>query len=95
MFGLTKGPPLHDPLAVAVLLNPSFGIFGDQEERWHVDVVTDGLHSDSPEEQGQVGRTVILEVEEGGVHIPRNVNVHRFWAIVEQCMQHAAATISS
>ena len=97
VFGLTKGPPLHDPLAVAVLLDgqgENLG-FGDRGgESWHVTVVTDGLHSQLDMEQGQVGRTVISKAESGGVRIPRGVNVHRFWSLIESCMLRAEQAIS-
>lgn len=94
VFGLTKGPPLHDPLAVAILLGTSLRFDDHDGERWHVDVVTDGLHSNSSEEQGQVGRTVITKAEEGGVRIPRGVDVHRFWTIVDDCMRRAEKNIA-
>lgn len=92
VFGLTSGPPLHDPIAVAVLLNnlgetPLFDDHGG--ERWHVHVVTDGLHSEKDEERGQLGRTVITKAEEGGVHIPRGMDVGLFWELVEICMGRA------
>lgn len=92
VFGLTKGPPLHDPIAVAVLLNEmrDIPLFDDRKgERWHVNVVTDGLHSDLDNERGQVGRTVVKQAERGGVRIPRGIDVRRFWAILENCMQRA------
>lgn len=96
VFGLARGPPLHDPIAVAVLLaDASRGEplhFDDRGgERWHVDVVTDGLHSDRSDERGQVGRTRVREalVGEGGVRIPRGVDVEQFWAIIESCVQRA------
>lgn len=84
VFGLSEGPPLHDPLAVAVLLdsitNDPDRLFEDSEsERWHVDVVTEG---------DQAGRTV-LTPQEHGVFIPRSVNVNRFWDLVEDCMAKA------
>ncbi|KAL8716847.1 MAG: hypothetical protein Q9225_005862 [Loekoesia sp. 1 TL-2023] len=65
VFGISEGPPLHDPVAVAVVLseigaeNLAFDDGGG--ERFNVDVVTDGAHSDSDTERGQVGRTVIWE----------------------------------
>lgn len=81
VFGLKDGPPLHDPLAVAVLLTglePT--LFNDQKyERYEVEVVTGGE---------QDGRTVISSVDEG-VFIPRAVNVERFWDIIEKCMEAA------
>ena len=97
IFGLSKGPPLHDPLAVATLLDGLSEVIGFDDrggERWHVNVVTDGLHSNLDSERGEVGRTVITKAEEGGVRIPRGVDVHRFWELVERCMQRAEQAIS-
>ena len=101
VFGLTQGPPLHDPIAVAVLLDNVVdkGLFYDRGgERWRVKVVTDGLHSDVEDEQGQVGMTAIGQPEGGsgvvGVRIPRGLDVERFWTILEQCMQRAEDAIS-
>lgn len=96
VFGLTSGPPLHDPIAVAVLLNDAchdepleFDDGGG--ERWHVDVVTDGQHSDRTDEMGQVGRTRVRKAGagEGGVRIPRGMDVKHFWDIIEGSVQRA------
>lgn len=96
VYGFTSGPPLHDPIAVAVLLIDACHDqrldFDDRGgERWHVDVVTDGLHSDRRDERGQVGRTRVRKavVGEGGVRIPRGIDVKHFWAIIEGCVQRA------
>jgi len=51
VFGISEGPPLHDPLAVAIILDPSLSKFsynppgsqGDKEV-WTIDVVTAGEH---------------------------------------------------
>jgi len=97
VFGLKDGPPLHDPIAVAVLLNHlgSPCLFDDHEgERWHVQVVTDGLHSERDEERGQLGRTVITEAEKGGVRIPRGMNVTQFWVLIEFCLGLTQAAIA-
>ena len=96
VFGLTRGPPLHDPIAVAVLLDEK--LFDDRGgERWKVKVVTDGLHSDVPTEQGQVGRTIVSPAGKGedGVRIPRGVDGSRFWALVEDCMQRAEEAVAT
>ena len=97
VFGLTKGPPLHDPLAVAILLDGLSEViqFNDNGERWHVNVVTDGLHSDLEAEQGQVGRTMLTKAEEGGVRIPRGLDRFRFWQIIDECLARAEKAISS
>lgn len=87
VFGLTDGPPLHDPLAVAVILshNSDPGVrieFGDNGgERWYVDVVLEG---------DQIGRTVITKSESGqGVRIPRTLDVDKFWKTLNDCMASA------
>lgn len=81
VFGLKDGPPLHDPLAVAVLLmDLEQNLFDDgKRERYKVDIVTEG---------DQDGRTVISRADQG-VFIPRSVNVDRFWDIIEECLQAA------
>jgi len=106
VFGLTRGPPLHDPITVAVLLDGvcEGGLFDDRGgERWRVKVVTDGQHSDLEDEQGRVGMTVVDKIVEGsgegasglGVRIPRGLDVERFWAIIEMCMRRAEEAISA
>lgn len=96
VFGLKIGPPLHDPIAIAVLLE-GLGIeFDDQGgERWNVEVVTDGLHSDKDKERGQVGRTVTSKAAAGGVRIPRSLNVARFWETVELCLNLVEESLDS
>lgn len=100
-FGFTSGPPLHDPVAVAVLLidvcqSEPLDFDDRGGERWHVDVVTDGLHSNRDDERGQVGRTIVRKAlaGEGGVRIPRGLNVKRFWAIIEGCVQRAEVLLA-
>ena len=105
VFGLLDGPPLHDPIAVAVLLDnmldntlPNTLAFDDREgERWSVKVVTDGQHSYLASEQGQVGRTVARKVMagQGGVRIPRGTDVQRFWNIIDDCISRAEAVVVS
>lgn len=85
VFHLTEGPPLHDPLAVAVLLSrhedPAVSIdFSDHGgERWDVNVVLEGE---------QIGRTVIAPAKHG-VIIPRSLDLDTFWTVLEQCMARA------
>ena len=78
VFGLGTGPPVHDPVAVAVLLsnlNPAMGHretsknmlnFSDNDgERFVVNVVTDGQHGTDPLHTGQLGRTIVKPVPGG------------------------------
>lgn len=86
VFGVEEGPPLHDPVAVAVLLA---GLRGDSavpfhdegRERWEVEIVTEGE---------QVGRTKITAAKEG-VFIPRAIDYRKFWNTLEDCMKQADA----
>lgn len=101
VYGLTAGPPLHDPIAVAVILNHAalgepLEFHDDSGERWHVTVVTDGLHSDCDDERGQVGGIKVHKAapHEGGVRIPKRLNVEHFWAIIEGCIQSAELVLA-
>lgn len=100
VFGITEGPPLHDPLAVAVALDGIGGVeipfydFKEGEEgrgeRFRVEVVTEGSHEDALK-GAQTGRTVVTLLPKGeeGVKIPRGLDVDRFWAVVEECLEKA------
>ena len=81
VFGLKNGPPLHDPLAVAVLLRtlePS--LFKDEgHQRWNVEVVTEGE---------QTGRTITTRSDQG-VYIPKAIDITRFWQLIEESMSQA------
>lgn len=85
VFGLTDGPPLHDPLAVAILLqdHPDEKMrinFEDRDgERWRIRVIMDGE---------QRGRTIASPAKEG-VTIPRSLDLAKFWDTLEDCMARA------
>lgn len=106
VFGITAGPPLHDPLAVAVVLDGIAGIevpfydytvSGTDEkgarERFKVKVVTEGTHEQALRGETQTGRTAVSLLEQGGegVKIPRGLNVGMFWGILEECLSRADA----
>ena len=100
-FGLTTGPPLHDPLAVAVILstlNPAFAskhpnqalAFDDKGgERFALSIVTDGQHGKDVSATGQLGRSIAIPVDGPGVAVPRGVDLDAFWNMVLQCVQIA------
>ena len=100
VFGLNDGPPLHDPLAVAVILstlNPVFATqypdqvlrFDDRNgERFSVDVITDGLHGTDVAVVGSLGRSVVAPFPQG-VAIPRGVDLDAFWNLILDCLRRA------
>ncbi|CRJ84830.1 hypothetical protein BN1708_009153 [Verticillium longisporum] len=105
VFGITDGPPLHDPLAVAVALigTPHEIAFRDFDaaaarsgsvkyrERFEVNVETEGSYADAVEGKTQTGRTICKKLEAGsaGVAIPRGIDVPKFWKVLEECIQRA------
>lgn len=101
VFGLATGPPLHDPLAVAVVLstlNPDFAQkhpgqtlkFDDKGgERFALRVITDGRHGKDVSTTGQLGRSIAAAVEGPGVAIPRGVDLPAFWDMVLHCVELA------
>lgn len=102
VFGITEGPPLHDPLAVAVILDGiagheipfcdfEGGLDGERKrERFEVRVVTEGSHEDA-KNGAQTGRTIarLLPDGEEGVKIPRGLDIPRFWSVMEDCVRRA------
>jgi uridine nucleosidase len=100
VFGIVEGPPLHDPLAVAVILDGIVGAeipFYDFEqgkegrgERYDVHIVTEGSHEEALG-GAETGRTIVklLPEREDGVKIPRGLNVKRFWDILEESLERA------
>jgi len=88
VFGLTAGPPLHDPVAVAAVLQSSGGLeFDDSDgERFSVDVVTGNCE--------RVGMVSVKSVGKGeGVRIPKGLNVARFWRIIDECVERAEGAL--
>lgn len=85
VYGITAGPPLHDPIAVAVILD-AIGAeklgFDGMKERYTVKVDT----SDTE----QVGRTMVSLTSSGeGVTIPKSLDAEGFWDLVEECIVRA------
>jgi uridine nucleosidase len=92
VFSITEGPPLHDPLAVSAAIYPE--IFNDQGgERFQVDIVTEGVHSMTQSDVGELGRTKVKKLPpgEGGCRIPRGVDLVSFWASIESALRRADA----
>jgi len=92
VFALAEGPPLHDPLAVAVCFAPD--LFNDRDgERFGVSVVIDGEHGTGEIARGpsQCGRTVVtkLPVGQKGVRIPRGLRTTTLWRILDLCLKEA------
>jgi uridine nucleosidase len=88
-FGMSPGPPLHDPLAVFAVLAPQ--LFEDlQGERFAVHVVCAGDDCGEPR-PGQCGRTVVRRLAKGeaGVRIPREVDVATFWECLNRALKSA------
>lgn len=98
VFGISEGPPLHDPLAVAVIMDGILGAEipfydfkeGGKRERFEVKIVTEGSHDDA-QQGSETGRTIARLLPEGeeGVKIPRGLDIKRFWDVVEDCLSRA------
>ncbi|MCJ1357285.1 MAG: Uridine nucleosidase 1 [Icmadophila ericetorum] len=101
-FGMTAGPPLHDPVAVAAMLHHcgvadqlGFHYGQDGGERWEVKVVTEGSHTDG--EESGLGATLARKLSPGksGVRIPRTLNVEAFWKVIMNCVTRAEEWVST
>lgn len=97
VFGITDGPPLHDPLAVAAVLAPlsdgnpeAIPFFDGSRERYEVTVVTEGTYEQAlaGARTGQITARLLPPGEEG-VRIPRGVDIARFWEVLERCVERA------
>lgn len=96
VFGLTEGPPLHDPLAVAACFAPD--LFNDDGgERFSVSVVTDGDHGNGElaRTSSQCGRTLVtqLPLGEAGVRIPRSLESLTIWRMIEIALHQAETSL--
>ncbi|KAK4088114.1 hypothetical protein Purlil1_7593 [Purpureocillium lilacinum] len=103
VFGITEGPPLHDPIAVAAVLTGTDDEIPFTEweegkstpprhaERFDVRVVTEGTFEEAKLGLKQTGRTIATPLPPGseGVRIPRGMDVAKFWKVIEECIQRA------
>lgn len=102
VFGLSDGPPLHDPIAVAAMFEgteyaiPLYDYEEGQQgrrERFSVTVITEGTHAEALNGKTETGRTIatLLPPGQEGVKIPRSLNVPNFWKVLEDCLEKADA----
>lgn len=100
VFGLSDGPPLHDPLAVAAIFEGTeyaMPLYDNEEgqqdrhERFNVTVITEGTHAEALNGKTETGRTIatLLPPGQEGVKIPRSLNVQNFWRVLEDCLDKA------
>ncbi|KAK4226136.1 hypothetical protein QBC38DRAFT_510618 [Podospora fimiseda] len=97
VFGITEGPPLHDPLAVAAILGDDEIEFYDFDpsnpgvkERYEVTVVTEGTYEEA-HAGARTGQTIVKKLPPGeeGVRIPRGLDIPKFWKVLEECVSRA------
>jgi uridine nucleosidase len=62
----------------------------ERPERFEVKIVTEGTLEEAVQ-GAQTGRTVaeLLKPGAAGVRIPRGMDMARFWAVLEECIQRA------
>ncbi|KAI1390243.1 Inosine/uridine-preferring nucleoside hydrolase [Hypoxylon trugodes] len=103
VFGITEGPPLHDPLAVAAILtgtphevpfydyDPKNSKESERRERFSIEVVIEGTLEDALHRGAQTGRTIVKLLPPGseGVRIPRGLDIPLFWKVIEECCEKA------
>lgn len=98
VFGITSGPPVHDPLAVAAAFMPELFVDDKTSEgpvRYTVDVITHDARIPSSQESGssQCGRTVVLPLPQdsklNGVRIPIALDAEKVWELFDQCLELA------
>lgn len=102
VFGLSEGPPLHDPIAVAAMFEGTeyaIPLYDHEEgqqgrrERFNVKIITEGTHAEALEGKTETGRTIatLLPPGQEGVKIPRSLDVSNFWKVIEDCLEKADA----
>ncbi|KAH3679602.1 hypothetical protein WICMUC_000834 [Wickerhamomyces mucosus] len=75
--GFSKGPPVHDPIAVYLLLNEyNLLKFVDQSFKYEY------LNLNVSEEQNENEGQILYEKDSEGVKVVFNVNVEQFWDIL-------------
>lgn len=103
VFGIQEGSPLHDPIAVAAVLigtpdeipflewSEEKSEHPQHDERFKVTIITEGTFEEAKAGTSQTGRTIAkaVPIGEGGVRIPRGVDVARFWQAIEACISSA------
>ena len=82
-FNFTEGPPVHDPLAVALLIPEYFPELKTELEvqykKYKVEVVLDNVH---------IGQTVLVNPDPtNGVAIVTNMNIPKFWDLVMNALE--------
>ncbi|CUM57905.1 unnamed protein product [Debaryomyces tyrocola] len=96
--GFTEGPPVHDPLAVFLILALNNKLDNMEDDtnfvylKRHVDVVEEGKH----EGETQICRNELDKSEEevNGIYIAMEVNIELFWTYVLQALEEADKHVS-